>query len=120
LEHLTVYRKKRDVKINGDYVIGNMDGTSFMSIRTAWEGLCKNHDFDDLHFHYHRHTYCTNMLKAGCTLKETNVMIGHKPLRMTDRYSHLEGVLEDGPQDRLAARYAMTGTENGSSEATDT
>jgi integrase len=120
LEHLTVYRKKRDVKINGDYVIGNMDGTPFKSISTAWEGLCKDHDFDDLHFHDHRHTYCTNMLKAGCTLKETNVMIGHKTLRMTDRYSHLEGVLEDGPQDRLAARYAMTGTENSSSEAADT
>jgi peptide methionine sulfoxide reductase MsrB len=60
------------------------------------------------------------MLKAGCTLKETNVMIGHKTLRMTNRYSHLEGVLEDGPQDRLAVRYAMTGTDGTSSEATDT
>jgi hypothetical protein len=60
------------------------------------------------------------MLKAGCTLKETNVMIGHKTLRMTNRYSHLEDVLENGPQDRLAQRYTATGTENGSSEAADT
>jgi peptide methionine sulfoxide reductase MsrB len=60
------------------------------------------------------------MLKAGCTLKETSVMIGHKTLRMTDRYSHLEGVLEDGPQDRLAHRYAATGTERSTSEAADT
>ncbi|MBG0791703.1 MAG: site-specific integrase [Desulfovibrionaceae bacterium] len=120
LKHVARYREKRGVEVKGDYVIGNMDGTPFKSIRTAWEGLCKDRDFDDLHFHDHRHTYCTNALKAGCTLKETNVMIGHKTLRMTDRYSHLEGVMDDGPQDRLAARYAMTGTENGPSEAADT
>jgi len=29
-------------------------------------------------------------------------------------------VLEDGPQDRLAARYSMTGTDNTPSEAADT
>ncbi len=120
LEHVTRYREKRGVKVKGDFVIGNMDGTPFKSIKTAWAGLCEDHDFDDLHFHDHRHTYCTNMLKAGCTLKETNVMIGHKTLRMTNRYSHLEDVLENGPQDRLAQRYAATGTENGSSEAADT
>jgi integrase len=120
LEHLTRYREKRGVKVKGDFVVGNMDGTPFKSLKTAWKGLCIDHDFDDLHFHDHRHTYCTNMLKAGCTLKETSVMIGHKTLRMTDRYSHLEGVLEDGPQDRLAHRYAATGTERSTSEAADT
>ena len=119
LEHVTRYREKRGVKVKGDFVIGNMDGTPFKSISTAWEGLCKK-NFDDLHFHDHRHTYCTNALKAGCTLKETSVMIGHKTLRMTDRYSHLEGVMDEGPQDRLAARYAMTGTESDPSEAADT
>jgi integrase len=120
LEHVNRYREKRGVKVKGDFVVGNMDGTPFKSLKTAWNGLCNDHDFDDLHFHDHRHTYCTNALKAGCTLKETSVMIGHKTLRMTDRYSHLEGVLDDGPQDRLAARYAMTGTDGTSSEAADT
>jgi integrase len=120
LEHVNRYREKRGVRVKGDFVVGNMDGIPFKSLKTAWNGLCNDHDFDDLHFHDHRHTYCTNALKAGCTLKETSVMIGHKTLRMTDRYSQLEGVMDDGPQDRLAARYAMTGTENGPSEAADT
>ncbi len=120
LEHVTQYREKRGIKVKGDYVIGNMNGTPFKSIDTAWSGLRKKHDFNDLHFHDHRHTYCTNMLLSGSTLKETNVMIGHKTLRMTDRYSHLEGVIGSSPQDRLARRYAMTGTENSPSEAADT
>ncbi|SOB60267.1 Integrase [Pseudodesulfovibrio profundus] len=120
LEHLSQYRKKRGVKAKGEYVIGHMDGTPFKSIDTAWSNMCTKHGFNDLHFHDHRHTYCTNMLLSGSTLKETNVMIGHKTLRMTDRYSHLEGVIDSSPQDRLAQRYAMTGTDNGPSEAADT
>ncbi|WP_338667972.1 site-specific integrase [Pseudodesulfovibrio methanolicus] len=118
LKHVTRYREKRGVKVKGNFVVGNMNGTPFKSLKTAWKGLCSDHDSDDLHFHDHRHTYCPNMLKAGCTLKETNVMIGHKTLRMTDRFSHLEGVMDDGPQDRLATRYTMTGTDL--SEAADT
>jgi len=119
-EHVAKYREKRGVKAKGDSVIGHMDGTPFKSIDTAWSNLCKDHDFNDLHFHDHRHTYCTNVLLSGSTLKETNVMIGHKTLRMTDRYSHLEGVMDSTPQDRLAQRYAATGTESSPSEATDT
>ena len=120
LEHVMRYREKSSVKAKGDFVIGNMDGTPFKSIKTAWKGLCKDLDFDDLHFHDHRHTYCTNMLLSGSTLKEASVMIGHKTLRMTDRYSNLEGVMDNRPQDRLARRYAMTGTDKTPSEAADT
>jgi integrase len=120
LRHVMRYREKSSVKAKGNFVIGNMDGTPFKSIKTAWKGLCKDLDFDDLHFHDHRHTYCTNMLLSGSTLKEASVMIGHKTLRMTDRYSNLEGVMDNRPQDRLARRYAMTGTDNTPSEATDT
>lgn len=56
----------------------------------------------------------------GSTLKEASVMIGHKALRMTDRYSNLEGVMDNKTQERLAQRYSMTGTEDSPSEATDT
>lgn len=120
LDHIARYREKRGVTAKADYLIGRMDGTPFKSIRTAWAGLCSELDFDDLHFHDHRHTYCTNLLLAGNSLKQTNVQIGHRTLRMTDRYSHLEDALDEGPQELLARRYAMTGTENGPSEAADT
>lgn len=86
-EHVAQHRKKCGVKAKGNPVIGYMDGTPFKSIDIAWPHLCKDHDFNDLHFHDHLHTYCTNVLLPGSTLKETNVMIGHKTLRMTGRYS---------------------------------
>ncbi len=54
-------------------------------------------------------------------------MIGHKDLRMTNRYSDLEGVMDSRPLDRLAARHAGADSDdqsnarghNGLSEAAD-
>ncbi|EPR37097.1 integrase family protein [Desulfovibrio sp. X2] len=105
-EYLDRYRRTRGVAVKGDHVIGNMDGTPFASIRKAWNTICKAAGFVDLHFHDHRHTYCTNILLVGGTLKQASVMIGHKDPRMTNRYSNLEGILENPVQDRLAERYA--------------
>ena len=42
---------------------------------------------------------------AGGTLKHAKEMIGHKPLRMADRYSHLESARENIIQDNVAAHY---------------
>lgn len=106
LEYLNDYRDKRGIKVKGDHVVGHVDGTPKKSFRSAWESLRWAGKFDDLHFHDHRHTYCTNLLLSGSTLKETSVMIGHKDLRMTNRYSNLEGMMGTDAQDRLAERYA--------------
>lgn len=108
--YLETYRRKRGVEVKGEYVVGHPDGT-LRNFRKAWEGLCKDHDFDDLHFHDHRHTYCTNLLLSGSTLKEASVMIGHRDLRMTNRYSNLEDVIGTSAQDRLAARYAKASND---------
>lgn len=38
-------------------------------------------------------------------------MIGHRDLRMTNRYSNLEDVIGTSAQDRLAARYAKASSD---------
>jgi len=48
---LDQYRAKRNVWVEDDYVIGNMNGTPFGDIKTAWNNLCKDHDFEGLRFH---------------------------------------------------------------------
>lgn len=110
-KHIDQYRIKRNVMVEDDYAIGNMNGTPFGDIKTAWNNLCNEHDFEDLRFHDHRHTYATNLLLSGCTLKEVSGMIGHKTLRMTNRYCNLEGVTDNKAQERLAARYAMASND---------
>ena len=43
---------------------------------------------------------------ADGTLKHAKEMIGHKTLRMADRYSYLEAARKNVIQDNLAAHYA--------------
>ncbi|WP_233248505.1 tyrosine-type recombinase/integrase [Desulfonatronum sp. SC1] len=62
----------------------------------------------NFHFHDNRHTFCSNILMAGGTLKHAKEMIGHKTLRMTDRYSHLEAGGENPMQAALAEHYGKT------------
>ncbi|BDQ33526.1 tyrosine-type recombinase/integrase [Pseudodesulfovibrio portus] len=67
--------------------------------------MCKSLGIEDFHFHDNRHTYCSNIIMADGTLKHAKEMIGHKTLRMADRYSHLEAARENVIQDNLAAHY---------------
>lgn len=62
-------------------------------------------------YHDHRHSYCTNLLLSGGTLMQTSVLIGHQDLRMTKRYSNLEGVMDSQPLERLAKRYAKVSND---------
>ncbi len=79
-------------------------------VKTAWKGVCKLLGLKDFHFHDNRHTYCSNIIMAGGTLKHAKEMIGHKTLRMADRYSHLEAARENLIQESLAAHYEDTKT----------
>ena len=64
-----------------------------------WQG------FDGLHFHDLRHTYCSNLLLSGSTLKDVCEMIGHHDLSMTNRYAHLTMQHKKTRQDILAEFY---------------
>lgn len=112
--HLGKARLSRSIKIRGDYVVGHLDGSRMGDFNTAWKRVCGELNLKDFHFHDNRHTFCSNIIMAGGTLKHAKEMIGHKTLRMTDRYSHLEAARENIIQSALADHYAS------SSEAADT
>ncbi|MDC0336243.1 site-specific integrase, partial [Pseudodesulfovibrio sp.] len=112
--HIEKSRNSRNLKVQGDYVVGHLDGTRMGDFKTAWRRVCGELDLHDFHFHDNRHTFCSNIIMAGGTLKHAKEMIGHKTLRMTDRYSHLETARDNQIQSALASHYA------GSSEAADT
>lgn len=105
-------RAKRGIKVQGDHVVGHLDGSRMQDFKSAWKTACRELGLENFHFHDNRHTFCSNIIMAGGTLKHAKEMIGHKTLGMTDRYSHLEAAVDNPMQAALAAHY-------GSSKATD-
>lgn len=104
--HLEDRRTKRSIQVLDNYVICRLDGTGMHDFDTSWGKACRLADIDDFTYHDLRHCFCSNILIAGGTLKDANEMIGHKTLRMTDRYAHLESMREQSVQLKLAAHYA--------------
>ena len=106
--HLAKRRKSRKIKVEDSYVVGHLDGTKMGDFKKAWDTVRKKCGFDDLHFHDCRHTFCTNILKAGGTLKAAAALIGHKDPRMTNRYTNLEDWLDNLAQKLHAEHYKKT------------
>ena len=106
-EYLKEYRRKHNLRGEPEYVICRPDGTPLKGFRTSWKNLCKKLHLSDFHFHDNRHNYCTNVLHAGGTLKDVKEMIGHKTLRMTERYTGHDRDRERSIQQRLQERYAQ-------------
>ncbi len=57
-------------------------GTSFPQAREAAE-------MPHVHFHDLRHTYASRLVQGGVTLYDVMHLMGHKSLRMVQRYAHL-------------------------------
>lgn len=95
-EHLAYMRHKKNIT---DYVEANvichLDGTPRKEFRKAWEAVRRLAHIHDCHFHDLRHTFSSNMLFAGMTIKDIQVCIGHRDPRMTDRYTHLDNRREN-------------------------
>lgn len=103
-EYMRHRRKIREVK--SDHVFCRLDGTPIKSFNKAWWHALKVTGIKNFHFHNLRHTFCSNLLLAGGTLKHAKDMIGHSDISMTDRYSHLHMSEHRRLQKQLAEHYA--------------
>jgi len=99
-------RKKGIVDKGAGYVFCRLDGTPLKGFSTSWRKVRRIAGFDKLHFHDLRHTFCSNLLLSGSDLKDVKEMIGHRDLKMTDRYSHLTSMRKLSRQVELARFYS--------------
>src|SRR5215813_5882567 len=64
-------------------------GGKWGSIRTAFEGACREAKIDGFCFHDLRHTCASWLVMKGRSLKEVQEILGHREFSMTLRYAHL-------------------------------
>ena len=98
-------RSNRIPKIKSDHVFCHLAGTRIKSFNKAWWRVLEIAGIKYFHFHDLRHTFCSNLLLSGASLKDIKEMIGHSDISMTDRYSHLTLNHKQLMQDQLAHHY---------------
>ena len=65
-----------DTKIDGD------------NLRRAFKKALQKAGIEDFHFHDLRHTFATRLAQNGVDIYTISKLLGHKDIRMTERYSH--------------------------------
>jgi len=58
-------------------------------VKTAFQNALKRACIDDFRFHDLRHTFASQLVMKGGTLKEVQEILGHASMTMTMRYAHL-------------------------------
>lgn len=82
-------------------VFPSHDGTTPMSIRTAWEHAVKRAGIVDFRFHDLRHSAASYLAMNGASLVEIADVLGHKTLAMVKRYVHLSEAHTRGVVERM-------------------
>lgn len=98
-------RKKIDPK-GLNFVFCRMNGEQMKGFRGSWKRICTDAGIKDFRYHDLRHTFCSNLLLSGATLKDVKDMIGHRHLETTDRYSHLTGFHKAHIYEKLSEHYS--------------
>lgn len=99
---LDILMEKSKIRnINHDLVFTSSVGTKIDSdnLGRAFESVLEKVDIQDFHFHDLRHTFATRLAQRGIDIYKISKLLGHKDIRMTQRYSHhCPESLRDGVQ----------------------
>ncbi|MDH3882305.1 MAG: site-specific integrase [Desulfobacteraceae bacterium] len=67
----------------------NTEAKPVTEIKSSFNSTLKKADIADFRFHDLRHTFASQVLMKGGTLKDVQELSGHKTMTMTLRYAHL-------------------------------
>lgn len=87
-ELLKTKTKARDIL--SKYVFASEVGTKINSgnLRRSFYNALERAEITDFRFHDLRHTFATRLAQAGVDLYKIAKLLGHKDIKMTQRYSH--------------------------------
>ena len=84
----TRYRNRIDSN-GSSLVFCRMDGRPIKGFGKSWLKIFGMAGIEDFRYHDLRHTFCSNLLLSGASLKDVKDMIGHRHFETTDRYAHI-------------------------------
>jgi len=64
-------------------------GNTLTNLRDIWDQAVKDAKLDNFKFHDLRHTFASRLVMAGVDLRRVQILMGHKSIKMTERYAHL-------------------------------
>ncbi len=88
---LEVLKSKAKVRhIKSDYVFSSGNGTRIIerNLQRAFGKALEKAEIQDFRFHDLRHTFATRLVQSGIDLYTVAKLLGHKDIRMTQRYAH--------------------------------
>ena len=111
---LDVLNRRLKVKnIKNDFVFFNKNGKKINkhNLRLSFYRVMKKAEIKDFRWHDLRHTFATRLAQAGVDLYKISKLLGHKDIKMTQRYSHhCPDSLRDGVE-ILESDYNLTTIE---------
>lgn len=77
-------------RLDIDYVFFNhFTGKPYNDLKKAFRSACKRAKINNFTFHDLRHTFASHLVMRGVYLSTVKAYLGHKTIRMTERYAQL-------------------------------
>ena len=105
-----INRRSKVRSIKNNFVFFNRNGKkiSAHNLRKSFNIVMRKTGIKDFRFHDLRHTFATRLAQAGVDLYKISKLLGHKDIKMTQRYAHhCPDSLRDGVE-ILEADYNLT------------
>ena len=86
------------------------DGKPMGSVKTAFKTALKRAGIKNFRFHDLRHTFAAYLVMNGANLRTVQLLLGHKDIKMTMRYSHLSQALIKEEVEKLGKAFQQITT----------
>jgi len=109
-----VARTLFEIPQNADisYVFHNRHGKPFTSVKKSFATALSKAGISAFRFHDLRHTFASHLAMKGIDLNTIRELLGHKSMRMTLRYAHLNQEHKQRAVDVLSEKWLQNGNNS--------